>query len=425
MRRCVISSVKAFSRQNLRSAIMLVLCIICGCAPSMPAHAESEYKLAPGDRISIVVFGNNELSGTFEIDGTGSISYPVIGSIDLGGINLTQAEQRLTNSLNGGILVNPSVFIRVAELRPVQVIGDVRTSGSFPYRSGSIVKSAVALAGGYGTSLLSPGSAAAEFLTADERLKVLQSNEWRLQLRHARLAAQLKQESQFDSSFVKNVPEAEVSTAVAEELQHLNDQIGARNRKVELLRSQRAPMAAENEAIDSQIANERKQLDIIQTQIKSYEKLQKSGLARFDTMIQMQLNAATKESMIGRLEGEKSRLRSSIGELEIRLQDAENEFTKQTSADMLDVSQRLSEIAIALPLAQGVRSARLREASGSAALSMKRQFFISRVTNGEAKTFAVSETDPIEPGDIIEVRVEVSELKTTADAAHERTELTR
>lgn len=391
----------------------------------MPAHAESEYKLAPGDRISIVVFGNNELSGTFEIDGTGNISYPVIGSIDLGGINLTQAEQRLTSSLNGGILVNPSVFIRVAELRPVQVIGDVRTSGSFPYRSGSIVKSAVALAGGYGTSLLSPGSAAAEFLTADERLKVLQSNEWRLQLRHARLAAQLKQESQFDSSFVKNVPEAEVSTAVAEEMQHLNEQIGARNRKVELLRSQRAPMAAENEAIDSQIANERKQLDIIQTQIKSYEKLQKSGLARFDTMIQMQLNAATKESMIGRLEGEKSRLRSSIGELEIRLQDAENEFTKQTSADMLDVSQRLSEIAIALPLAQGVRSARLREASGSAALSMKRQFFISRVTNGEAKTFAVSETDPIEPGDIIEVRVEVSELKTTADAAHERTELTR
>lgn len=404
---------------------MLVLCIICSGAPSVPAQAETEYKLAPGDRISIVVFGNSELSGTFEIDGTGSISYPVIGSIVLGGINLTQAEQRLTGSLNGSILVNPSVFIRVAELRPVQVIGDVRTSGSFPYRSGSIVKSAVALAGGYGTSLLSPGSAAAEFLTADERLKVLQSNEWRLQLRHARLAAQIKQEGQFDSSFVKHVPEAEVSTAVAEEMQHLNEQIGARNRKVELLRSQRAPMAAENEAIDSQIANERKQLDIIQTQIKSYEKLQKSGLARFDTMIQMQLNAATKESMIGRLEGEKSRLRSSIGELEIRLQDAENEFTKQTSADMLDVSQRLSEIAIALPLAQGVRSARLREASGSTALSMKRQFFVSRVTNGEAKTFEVSETDPVEPGDIIEVRVEVSELKTTADATHERTELTR
>lgn len=404
---------------------MLVLCIISSCTLSISAHAESDYKLAPGDRINVVVFGSSELSGTFEIDDTGSITYPVIGSIVLGGFSLTEAEQRLTGSLNGGILVNPSVFIRVAELRPVQVIGDVRTSGSFPYRSGSIVKSAVALAGGYGTSLLSPGSAAAEFLTADERLKVLQSNEWRLKLRHARLAAQLKQESQFDSSFVNDVPEVELSKAVAEEMQHLNEQIGARNRKVELMRSQRAPMAAENEAINSQIANERKQLDIIQTQIKSYEKLQKSGLARFDTMIQMQLNAATKESMIGRLEGEKSRLRSSIGELEIRLQDAENEFTKQTSADILDVSQRLSEIEIALPLAQGVRLARLREASGSTALSIKRQFFVSRVTNGEAKTFEVSETDPVAPGDIVEVRVEISELKTAVDASHERTELMR
>lgn len=216
MCKCVIWSIEAFRFRRFVLAFLLHFGIVGSALLVSTAQADESYKLAPGDRIGITVFGNSELSGDFEINGSGRIIYPVVGSIDLGGLDLKDAEQHLVTTLSEGILVNPSVFVRITELRPIQVIGDVRNSGSFPFRSGTIVKRTVGLAGGYGMSLLSPGTAAAEFLTAEERLKVLQSNNWPLQLRHAHLAAQLKQQSQLEVPPTNDVPNTELSKAIAE-----------------------------------------------------------------------------------------------------------------------------------------------------------------------------------------------------------------
>ena len=416
------SLLSAGAAQRLQISIatlILTLCIICAAGATAVAAQATDYQLAPGDRISVTVFGNSELSGEFAVDQSGQISYPIVGAITLAGLSVKDTEQRVTAALSDGILVNPSVFVRISELRPIQVIGDVRNSGSFPFRAGTIVKSAIGVAGGFGVSILTPGAAAAEFLNAEERLKLLQGSAWRLSVRLARLTAQINGAARFDAPTIEAVPEAEVSKVVEDEARHLTQQIEARNSKLELLRSQREPMAAENQSLEAQIATERKQLDIIANQIKSYERLQQSGLARFDTMIQMQLNAATKESMIGRLEGEKSRIRSGIGELQLRVQDAEQEYIKQASAERLDVSQKLADVEASIPLAKQARQARLREVSANATIGVKHQFFISRVKDGATQTIEVSGNDLIEPGDIIEVRTELSELKTAADASKE------
>ena len=49
-------------------------------------------------------------------------------------------------------------------------------------------------------------------------------------------------------------------------------------------------------------------------------------------------------------------------------------------------------------------------------IGIRHQFFISRLKDGATQTVEVSDNDLIEPGDIIEVRTELSELKTAADA---------
>ena len=397
------------------ASIFVLLCLSQRSAVFAGTDAD-DYRLAPGDRVSVTVFGNAELSGEFAIDQTGQIAYPLVGAIKVSGLNVKDTEQRVVTALSDGILVKPSVFVRVAEFRPIQVIGDVRNSGSFPFRAGQIVKSAIGVAGGFGASILTPGAAAAEYLNSDERLKLLQSNAWRLSVRLARLTAQISGASRFDAPLIDTVPESEVGKVVEEETLHLNRQAAARDSKLELLRSQREPMTAENASLESQISNERKQLDIIDKQIKSYEKLQQSGLARYDIMIQMQLNAATKESMIGRLEGEKSRIRSSIGELQIRVQDAEQEYIKQAANERLDVSQKLAELEASIPIARQVRQARLREVSTNATIGVKHQFFVSRIKDGATQTREVSGNDVVEPGDLIEVRTEISELRTAAEA---------
>jgi protein involved in polysaccharide export with SLBB domain len=107
------------------------------------------YQLGAGDAIRVTVFGEIELSGEFEIDGTGRISLPLIGSVEVGGQNINDAEARIVAKLADGYLITPRVNIEVLNYRPFYIIGEVNSPGSYPYVSGMTVLNAVALGSGF------------------------------------------------------------------------------------------------------------------------------------------------------------------------------------------------------------------------------------------------------------------------------------
>jgi protein involved in polysaccharide export with SLBB domain len=110
--------------------------------------AES-YRLDAGDKVRITVFNETNLSGEFEIDGKGSLAYPLVGTIEAQGLTPRQLEQAIINRLNQGYLRDPSVSVEVLSYRPFYILGEVRTPGSYPYVNDMTVLNAVALAGGY------------------------------------------------------------------------------------------------------------------------------------------------------------------------------------------------------------------------------------------------------------------------------------
>jgi protein involved in polysaccharide export with SLBB domain len=59
------------------SAATLVL-LISFALFSYAYGAESDYRLGTGDRIKVIVFGHEDLSGEFEIEGTGRVTLPLI-----------------------------------------------------------------------------------------------------------------------------------------------------------------------------------------------------------------------------------------------------------------------------------------------------------------------------------------------------------
>src|SRR5215510_10911352 len=75
------------------------------------------YKLAPGDRITVTVFNQPDLSGDFLIDGVGNIHPPLIGAVEVGQITIDACQRRLTERLADGLLNNPRVSVRVSEFR--------------------------------------------------------------------------------------------------------------------------------------------------------------------------------------------------------------------------------------------------------------------------------------------------------------------
>ena len=111
--------------------------------------ADDSYRLGSGDRVRITVFGQPELTGEYAVDGSGQMSYPLVGQIGAGGMTAHELEKALIGKLSPNYLKNPSISVEVLTYRPFYIVGEVRTPGSYPFVSGMTVLNAVALAGGF------------------------------------------------------------------------------------------------------------------------------------------------------------------------------------------------------------------------------------------------------------------------------------
>lgn len=113
------------------------------------AKTASEYRLGSGDKLKIVVFGHEDVSGEFVVDGGGNIATPLIGRFPAGGKTVTELQDSLTTTLNENYIVNPKISIEVLNYRPFFILGEVQKPGSYPYVAGIDVLQAVALGGGF------------------------------------------------------------------------------------------------------------------------------------------------------------------------------------------------------------------------------------------------------------------------------------
>jgi polysaccharide export outer membrane protein len=151
-------SVERMSRREaLKSGVAgLLIAVPLAWASSIPAMAAAPapeeltaYKLGSGDKIRVTVFGHEDLSGEFEVDGSGNVSLPLIRNIKAEGLTVRQVEQAITERLSPDYLINPSVSVEVLNYRPFYIYGEVKNPGSYPFVNGMTVVNAVALAGGF------------------------------------------------------------------------------------------------------------------------------------------------------------------------------------------------------------------------------------------------------------------------------------
>jgi len=133
------------------SQLKILLCLIFLSSTFSPAQAAdfSDYLLDSGDRISIKVFGEEELSAEFTLSDAGTISYPFLGEIRARDMTIGSLSRLITNQLADGYIVNPSVNIEVIGYREFYINGQVEDPGAYPYQPGLTLQKAVALAGGY------------------------------------------------------------------------------------------------------------------------------------------------------------------------------------------------------------------------------------------------------------------------------------
>ena len=107
------------------------------------------YVLGSGDRIRVLVFGQDALSNTYSVGGAGTISMPLIADVKVFGLTTTQTERAIESRLRGGFLRDPHVSVEVDAFRPFFVLGEVTAAGQYPFINGMTIRKAIAVAGGF------------------------------------------------------------------------------------------------------------------------------------------------------------------------------------------------------------------------------------------------------------------------------------
>ena len=116
--------------------------------PISSTHVASD--LQSGDQLKIIVYGEDALSGIYDISPSGTITMPLVGPVKAAGRTTAEVARALMQAYAGGkFLQEPKISVSVVTYRPFFVIGEVLTPGRYPYTSGLDVLGAVATAGGF------------------------------------------------------------------------------------------------------------------------------------------------------------------------------------------------------------------------------------------------------------------------------------
>jgi polysaccharide biosynthesis/export protein len=118
-------------------------------AAPMPVTYDSAYRLDAGDKLRVVVYGQEGLTNTYAIDAGGSITMPLIGLVPARGRTPAGLAAEITGKLRHGYIRDPSVAVEIEAYRPFFILGEVAAPGQYPYVPNISVESAVAVAGGF------------------------------------------------------------------------------------------------------------------------------------------------------------------------------------------------------------------------------------------------------------------------------------
>jgi polysaccharide export outer membrane protein len=116
---------------------------------AMAPEETAPYTLDAGDKLRIVVFGQEGLSAIYAVDASGSITMPLIGAVHARGSAPAALAKVIADKLRGGYIREPHVAVEIETYRPFFILGEVTTPGQYAYVPNMTVENAVAIAGGF------------------------------------------------------------------------------------------------------------------------------------------------------------------------------------------------------------------------------------------------------------------------------------
>ncbi len=412
----------------LRTIIRTFFLVTLVCTvPSLSAFGspseQNAYRVAPGDSLTIRIFGQDALSGPYTVDAEGYLQLPLGGPLRVEGLTLRETQDRLKSRLANGYVIDPEVSIRIAELRPVSMIGAVKRPGSFPFRFGMTVADVLALAGGFGSEAQLTTSSLPQLLAAKERLALLRQNRRDLLIRLARTDAELSRNERLVAPpELESESHPRILSMIAQQQALLLQSNETHQRTLELIKEQRPRIEAEIVELQKQRKAAARKFELAEAYAKIQKDLKAKGWARAVTVLNAETAVAVYEGTVARLDGSLFSLSQSLGGLELQLQREENDRVRRITSEKESVLAKLNEVDVSLPLAERIVALMQDEVDANAYSNqdVTYKIYLIRKSNAQGERPELELLDGVSPGDILDVRVtqpeqaaEFSALKET------------
>src|SRR3569623_292906 len=118
-------------------------------AYAAPAAGQPPYTLDAGDKLRVVVFGQDGITNSYVVGADGNVILPLVGAVPARGFTTAQLSGMISERLKQGYVREPHVSVEVETYRPFFILGEVTTPGQYPYVANMTAETAVAIAGGF------------------------------------------------------------------------------------------------------------------------------------------------------------------------------------------------------------------------------------------------------------------------------------
>ncbi|MCV6824497.1 MULTISPECIES: polysaccharide biosynthesis/export family protein [Halocynthiibacter] len=409
-------SLVRIGRTALRS-LAVVLALATSGAPLL-AQNNGAYPINVQDVLRIRVgnwdFTNNNyeewqgLSGEYTVGPDGRISYPYVGSVEVGGLPLDVISETIARELEVaiGLPNRPAVAIEIASYNPIFVTGDVYRPGQYEFRPGMSVRQAMAMAGGVGRSGSSGRELERDILRAYGQRRLLVQNQQQLLLKIARIEAEINNAEKFETpdeirrqlldSGIINIEESIFENnmeALSERIESVDELVGLLTNVIEKLETQLALNSAEIERTEEDLANK--------------QELLAKGNIRANDVTTLTRTLTNLQIRDVELTVEKLRAEQSLNEAQRDIIDIKKQNRASLLEQLDEARRRLTSMTLGIDLQTDLYTSALITDAESSKIDPNEPLVISVVSHGrggDAPEIA-SETTLLRPGDTVIIRV--------------------
>ncbi len=372
------------------------------------AAAGEPYRLGPGDRLQITVFGSESLSGVYDVQASGAVALPLAGHVKAAGLTIPEFEAALAKAFVGRLPSQPSVTVAVATYRSVYVMGNVRRPGAYPFVPDMTVQHAIAIAGGMGADTDTQRRTEIEAMRTQGTLAVLSDRRLGLEITKARLLAERdgKKAIAFPKAALERQSEARIAELIANERRLFETRAKAMASELRMFDEQVRLFQKEIDSLEAQLKAEKHQAELVRSQLKDIQGLVGKGLAPRSRLIDLQRELSGIETRRLELDVFLARARQKIVQTKLQKFNRIKDRELSTDALLRDMERQLAALDVQIATERGVL-AKIRAPLSEAALRITADSRpVIRITrNGAAgrQVIEAADSTAVMPGDIIEI----------------------